>query len=398
MFRRILFLAWLLCPMIVGAQPVAPSFTFTAPLDITGPLGTLLQFHGLTDTGTKIGTESRPAGKSYRLDASNGLTAIECPTIPRASTAARGGPDITALNAAGIVVGSDESAAKQLIGIIQKADGSCESYLHPGSVGTILTGVSNSTGAVPFVVGYFWNSPTLTTEPGLLRFHAFLKTSAGVLVLDGPGANDRNYSTGWNSAGEIIMYSYTNINPLTNEYTYQARIRHANGTFENITSPAGHDVCLIGINDAGVVVVAENQCGASGGKAYWYDSVNRLWYEIPKPTAATTVVELRGVSESGGLIGQYLEQVSTGQPPPNDVRFALHGFVAQCTANCVPTAPVTPPPVPRRKTKWQRDHLKQRHELYKEWRQAGHEPDYPVPVVDEDGTVYLVTNDREIGD
>jgi hypothetical protein len=386
MFRRVhvFVLAVLWSATAVGAQPPAP----TPPPLYTFTVVNLSHLVGLNDHGYLVGIDTGLGGLSYLVKPDETMEPIQCdPAVfPRSPTAFLGGPHIAGINNAITVVGDDEHVSGASYGIVHKATGECIAYLHPGSVATIFTGISNATDPVPFVVGVFWD-PLNPAEPGLKRVHGFVMTNAGVLVLDGPGPDDRNFLSAWNAAGDVIGYGLRGIGP-GNTYTYQAFLRYADGTFADLHGPDGVAVCPRAINDNGIVIFTVGTCEVEGSDAYWYDSVNKVSFLIPKPTAQTIAFTPTGLANDGSLVGHYLEAIPTGYPPPDDTRTVIHQFVAH------PAGPTpNPKPLKHKKTHWKQH----RHHL-KGWWEHGPKQHQGAwwPAEDEEGEVVLTDGHRKV--
>lgn len=369
----VLLMLALLIPWQAWCQP--PAFTFVAPLDPQAD-GRRVSLDALAGDGTLAGNTAgtgplKPL--SYRLaPGTYAPTAITCPESDFLASpfASRGGPIINGMNDAYDAVGAHEHVSRMSYGIISRADGRCIAYLHPGSVGTIFTGVNNSTDPIPLVAGRYWNAANLPTEPGLLRFHNFFMTSGGgVTLIDGPTANDRNIVMGGNTPGQIIGWAQISIQ-ANNDYVYRGFLRQADGTLVYLTTPTGGEICPRAINDSGIGVATAGRCEATGGTAYWFDTAALdvtatpplAMHELPfPPVTEGTVTHLKPttISTGGAIAGSYGVRIATGLPRPNDFRNEVHGFLA------IPQAP--PPPAPPKKTQWWQWWKKTRLVLFEHW-------------------------------
>jgi hypothetical protein len=370
----------------IAAQTPPPIYNVMT-VEIPAASGRPVNFVGINDHTHLAAIDNSLGGLSYRVAPDHSLTPIQCdPSVfPRYAHASLGGPHIAGINNtdhSGNVVGDDEHESGSLYGILQRADGTCEAYLHPGSVATIFTGISNVNDPIPFVTGVFWN----TTEDGLKGVHGFVKTNTGVMVLDGPGPDDRNFLTGWNTHRDVIGYSLRAIHD--NAFTYTAFVYHPDGTYEDLDAPDGGDLCPQAINDHGIIILTAGRCDVEGREAYWYDSVSKTFYLIPKPTPETIAFVPTSIANDGSLVGHYIERLPTGYEPPFDFTFVTHHFIAR------PAGPTpNPKPMKHKKTHWKRhrQHLKG-------WWEHGPQQHRGAwwPAADEEGKVVLTDGHRKV--
>jgi len=341
------------------SQIAPPIYTFQT-LDLVGPNARLLMPRGLTDDAWLATTEPCAGCYSYRVDPALVATPVICnpADFPRSPTAATAGPDIMGMDNLKAVAGGDQHADGRQYGIVQPEGGSCSAYLHPSSEGTVYTGQSTVPGTL---LGIFWNADVFPGETGLLRFHAFSQTAAGVTtLLTGRAPNDRLFPTAGNSQGVLVGCGYYAIG-ADNSYVQQGWLRRADGTIEDLDTPDGNDFGPTAINEDGIVIGTEGGCEVGGGAAWWYDSTAHAWYPLAQfPTPATVAIDPESLNTHGELTGTYIEAVQVDVPFP-DVQHRTHTFVATPTPPLV-TLPPDPEPDPEPCHKRRHCH-KHRHQL-----------------------------------
>jgi hypothetical protein len=237
-----------------------------------------------------------------------------CPAevFQRYPFAANSGPQVVGMNNDAVVVGNDEGLTA-ITAMTQTPDGTCAFFLVPGSVGTWATGIND----LDHVVGFYWNATGNPDEPGLLRFHGFLRDAGGIVRLDGPGPHDVVFPTGLNDVGQIVGYLYSDVQP-DNSYVYHA-FRYENGTYEIVDDPSGADVWLLGLNNVGQAVGIVGSDGVTGGQAFLLD--NGVFLPLNVPTATTVSFQPTAINDHGQLVGNYAERDMTG-------RLTFHQFMA----------------------------------------------------------------------
>jgi probable HAF family extracellular repeat protein len=197
------------------------------------------------------------------------------------------------INDAGLIIGE----ADLQHGYLAKGftyDGKTFTLFHHGSGGvTIGQGINN----LNSIVGGF----------GTLDFRiGFMQNGRQFTKLHFPGNNGYETATGINDLGQIVGYTY----PDLNAYLY------VNGRFKNIDVPGAVQTEALGINDSGVI--SGNYFTSPA--VYGFALYNGQYISFSYPGAEGTYAD--GINDSGQVVGWYtLDYV------------AYHGFV---------TSPVTP--------------------------------------------------------
>jgi len=375
----------LLVPLVAQAQ----EYTFTT-IDlpaIGGAPGRLINLVGIANDGTMAGDDQSPHGLGSRISPTLDVTPVTClPGIfDRYPFASRLGPEVVAMNNVLTVVGNDEGVVA-LHGFQQTLAGDCSFFLFPGAVGTLFTGIDD----LGRIVGQYWNDPAV--EFGLLRFHAFVKDADTLMLLTNGISNDVLWPTGINAAGDIIGYAFRDVQP-DNSYIYQA-FAYSGGSFIWVDGPAGEDVWLTRVNNAGQVTAVLQPQGVIGGPAWLYDLGTGTWTMLPVPTPETIAMLPRAINDQGVLVGFYTEFFP--EPPPFG-QLALHQFLA------TPVSPPVPEPPPTPKHHWKhRRHIRERlHDALQDAQVHRWQHPHWVrnwrPVLDEDGSVCLTDGVRVIG-
>ena len=260
------------------------------------------------------------------------------------------------MNNNSIVVGNDEGLTS-LHGFQQTLDDTCTFVLIAGTVGTIFTGIND----LGQVVGHYWNDTAV--EPGLSRFHGFLKDGSGVTPLTGVGPHDVVFPTAITAVGDIMGYLYRDVQP-DNSYVYQA-FYYSRGVLQLLDTPTGDDLWLTGLNNVGQAVGVVGMNGVVRGQALLYDRATNTFRTLPEPSAETLVIVPTTINDHGSVAGYYVERFG-GEFGPQ----ILHQFlatpmvtppVATDPEREIPTAEALPPAKPNPWVWWlaHRQHIKQ---------------------------------------
>jgi len=384
---------WLAGCIIVGALliggPVsaggshAPTYHFTV-VDIPSPPGSpprLLTLNGIANNGTMSGNYNMLGGFGARVSPSLDVTPVLCSTAdfiryPYADTL---GPQVIGMNNSRMVVGNDEGVTAEY-GMLQTLDGTCTFFLVPQSVGTWATGIND----LEHAVGYYWNATGLPDEPGLLRFHGFLRNQGGFVRLDGPGPRDVVFPTAINDRGDIVGYLYSDVQ-LDNSYVYHAFF-YQNGVYHIVDYPGKEEVWLLDVNNRGQTVGVVGSNGGVGGQAFLLD--RGQFFPLPKPSDATAYMLPTASNDHGAIVGAYTEVFHPeGDLTPEHERMVFHQFLATPIHGAHPDKGLYA--------------VKNTHRRWAA-RDAGPRPTnlHPkhfVPLMDADGTVVLTNGDVVLG-
>lgn len=321
-------LVLLTLPVCVQAQ----SYTWRL-LTIPDPdrPSTYMSVEGVTNGDTLLGKTRR---FTYRIPPTRVPDVIRC--AEHSSSGARVSPDVTSINNAGTIVGTDEIPVEgntALRGIVQTSDGTCTPVHLGGTAGTFPTAIADDGS----IAGWYVNAARVEAAPR--NRHGFVRAPDGTFsFLEGFCLNEAIFPESRNTSGTMTGYAYCDITNTGYRYASWAL---RGGKWYDLRDPSGNTlwVPLLNNNDTAIGITANAERTIGGGA--WLIDLKTMTFKplpLPPPQSDGTVLHVfpRGLNDLGWFVVTASEHLP-GCNNPLVPCTVSHQFLA---------IPDTPPPPP----------------------------------------------------